>query len=230
MSKRLALLIDQERCIGCWTCAVVCKMENDVALGNWWNRILSNGEGEYGEEPNIGLDGQPDLIFQPTACMHCLNAPCVKACPTGATYKREDGITAQNYKLCVGCRACMAACPYNARVFNWQKPHVVPDLGDDHVGDARVPSRPKGVVEKCTFCQEKVDAGEQPACVYSCPSHARIFGDINDPNTEISKKMREYGHHTLLEELGTQPSVFYSGQRRKLNVSFKENGGDINGD
>ncbi len=225
MSKRLALLIDQDRCIGCWTCSVICKMENNVGLGNWWNRILSNGNGEDGYTPHIGLDGQPELAYQPTTCMHCENAPCVKACPTGATYKREDGIVAQNYKRCIGCRVCMAACPYNARVFNWGTPQQVPDLEDDHVGDARVPSRPKGVVEKCTFCQEKVDAGEQPACVSGCPTGARVFGDINDPNSEISRLMRENGHFTLLEDLGTAPSVFYSAPRRKLKVTFNEGGG-----
>jgi len=230
MSKRLALLIDQDRCIGCWTCAVVCKMENNVGLGNHWNRILSNGTGEYGEAPKTGLDGKPELVFQPTACMHCENAPCVKACPTGATYKRKDGITAQNYSICIGCRACMAACPYNARVFNWGTPEHVPSFEDDHVGDARVPSRPKGVVEKCTFCQEKVDAGEKPACVSSCPAHARVFGDINDPNSEISQLMSKNGHHSLLEDLGTKPSVFYSAPRRKLKVSYNEDGGGYLGE
>lgn len=225
MSKKLGLLIDQERCIGCWTCAVICKMENNVGLGNWWNRILSNGHSEYGDTPNIGLDGQPELIYQPTACMHCENAPCVKACPTGATYKRDDGVTAQNFKKCIGCRACMAACPYNVRVFNWGPPKQIPSFEDDHIGDARVPSRPKGVVEKCTFCQEKIDHGEEPACVTGCPAEARIFGDLNDTDSDITRLIRERGAKPLLEDLGTKPTVYYAPPRRKLGITGLEGRG-----
>lgn len=147
MTKQLAMLIDKDRCIGCWTCAVVCKMENNVALGNWWLRILSNGDANYVDSAAVGIDGLPELVYQPTACMHCANASCVKACPTGATYKNADGITVQDYKKCIGCRTCMAACPYNVRTFNWAEPMQVPSYDNgDHVGDARVPSRPKGVV------------------------------------------------------------------------------------
>lgn len=225
MSKRLGMLIDQERCIGCWTCSVICKMENNVGLGNWWNRILSSGHSEYGDSPAMGLDGQPELTYQPTACMHCENAPCVRACPTGATYKNEDGLTAQDYKKCIGCRTCMAACPYNARVFNWGTPQQVPAFEDDHVGDARVPVRPKGVVEKCTFCQEKVAQGEEPACVAGCPAKARVFGDLNDPTSEISQVIRERGAKPLLEDIGTHPSVYYVPPRRKLKVTITERRG-----
>ncbi|AGA69154.1 Fe-S-cluster-containing hydrogenase subunit [Desulfitobacterium dichloroeliminans LMG P-21439] len=225
MSVKLGMLIDQDRCIGCWTCSVICKMENNIGLGNWWNRILSNGTDEYGTTPATGLDGQPTLYYQPTACMHCENAPCVRACPTGATYKDENGITRQDYKKCIGCRTCMAACPYNARVFNWGTPEHVPAFDDDHIGDARVPSRPKGVVEKCTFCQEKVAQGESPACVTGCTANARVFGDLNDPNSEISRLIRERGAKPLLEDIGTKPSVYYVPPRRKLKKPAFEGSG-----
>lgn len=225
MSKKLGLLVDQERCIGCWTCAVICKMENNIGLGNWWNRILSSGKGANSDNPVMGLDGQPSLTYQPTACMHCENAPCVRACPTGATYKREDGVTAQDYTKCIGCRTCMAACPYNARVFNWGAPQQVPSFEDDHVGNAKVPVRPKGVVEKCTFCQEETAQGREPACVAGCPAKARVFGDLNDPASEISRLIRERGAKPLLEDIGTKPSVYYVPPRRKLNATTSEGGG-----
>ncbi|MFA5537142.1 MAG: 4Fe-4S dicluster domain-containing protein [Bacillota bacterium] len=225
MARRLGMLIDKDRCIGCWTCAVVCKMENNVALGNWWLRILSNGEANYVDSMGVGADGLPELIYQPTACMHCTNASCVKACPTGATYKDENGITRQDYKKCIGCRTCMAACPYNVRVFNWGTPQQVPSFEDDHVGDARVPMRPKGIVEKCTFCQEKTLAGELPACVTMCPVEARIFGDLNDPNSEVSKAIRDRGAKPLLAELGTEPNVYYAPLRRKLDILAPEGRG-----
>ncbi|WP_425804375.1 4Fe-4S dicluster domain-containing protein [Desulfitobacterium sp. Sab5] len=218
-NKRLGLVIDMQRCIGCWTCAVSCKTENNVGLGNWWNRVLSpSGQQEQFGMPTAGPDGQPEISSRPYACMHCKNAPCVKACPTGATYKRPDGITAQDYSKCIGCRMCMAACPYNVRVFNWGTPVQVPTFEDDHVGNADVPKRSKGVVEKCTFCVERTDKGELPTCVAGCPAHARTFGDLNDPNSEVSKLISERGGETFKDEFGTEPSVYYLPRRRRQST------------
>lgn len=217
--KRLVMVIDLDRCIGCWTCAVACKAENNVDLGNWWGRNLSpETVGLYYGEPGMGPDGKPEVSFLPVLCMHCENAPCVKVCPTGATFKRDDGIVAQDYSKCIGCRTCMASCPYNARVFNWRDPVQNPDLVADHIGNSAVPVRSKGVVEKCTFCQERTDAGEQPACVQACLTNARTFGDLNDPTSDVARLIRERGGKPLKEEFGTVPNVFYLQPRRRTNL------------
>jgi len=210
---KLGMAIDRDRCVGCWTCAVVCKEENNVPLGLWWNRVANEGgnwfdtpEGEY---PNLQMG------YLPVACQHCEEAPCVKVCPTRATYKRADGIVMQDYEKCIGCRYCMAACPYGVRNFNWGEPQRIPSFD---YGSAQVPARPKGVVEKCTFCVHRVDEGRQPACVESCPTQARIFGNLNDPTSKISTAIRERGGQRLLEDKGTGPQVYYLPPRRKQSL------------
>ena len=125
----------------------------------------------------------------------------------GATYKDpETGVVRQDYDKCIGCRMCMAACPYNARVFNWNDPKREPDF---NYGDKDVPVRGKGVVEKCTLCKERTDRGEEPMCVKCCPVKARTFGDLDDPNSEISKLVVARKAGVLLEEQGTRPQVHY---------------------
>ena len=125
---------------------------------------------------------------------------------TGATYKDEMGRVEIDYDKCIGCRMCMAACPYNARTFNWAEPVRVPDF---NYGDSRVPVRGKGVMEKCTLCKERVDSGDEPMCVVCCPMRARVFGDLDDPNSEISRLRRQSNVRILLEDKGTKPQVFY---------------------
>ncbi|MDL0136063.1 4Fe-4S dicluster domain-containing protein [Halobacterium salinarum] len=202
------LVIDQERCIGCQTCAMTCKQENNVPMGQFWNRVLTVG-GEHvdtpsGTYPEDGESGDLDMNYQPTACQHCENAPCVKVCPVNATYTRDDGIVKIDYDKCMGCRYCMAACPYNARVFNWDEPEHRPE---DGTGD--VAERPQGVVEKCTFCSHRVEDGLDPACVVNCPADARIFGDLDDDDSTVSKYISEYNTEQLLNEKGTDPSTYY---------------------
>ena len=177
MAKKLGMTIDLKRCMGCHTCALSCKMQNNVPMGMLWNRILTVG----GEDIDT-----------------------VKVCPVGATYKDPDGRVLVNYDRCIGCRYCMAACPYSARVFNWQTP--VREPGHSY-GDA--PARVKGVVEKCTLCVERTSKGLEPSCVEACPAKARKFGDLNDPNSEVSKAIRERGGQQLLAEKGTKPQVYY---------------------
>ena len=134
--------------------------------------------------------------------------PARSVCPTGATYKDEKGRVEIDYDKCIGCRMCMAACPFNARVFNWTDPVREPDC---NYGDSRVPVRAKGVMEKCTLCKERTDDGDVPMCVRVCPARARTFGDLDDPESEISKLAQSTEAHHLLEEKGTRPQLFYIG-------------------
>ena len=201
---KLGIAINKTRCIGCQTCAHACKMQNNVPSGMRWNRVLTEGcdveDGALGEFPNLSRG------YLPVACQHCENPACLRVCPTGATYKDDKGRVEVDYEKCIGCRMCMAACPYNARVFNWNDPKREPDF---NYGDKDVPVRGKGVVEKCTLCKERTDRGEEPMCVKCCPVKARTFGELDDPNSEISKLVVARKAGVLLEEQGTRPQVHY---------------------
>ncbi len=201
---RMGMAISLDRCTGCNTCAMACKMQNNVPMGMAWNRIVVEGCQSELEAQGV----YPDLTrtYIPIACQHCENPACQKVCPTGATYKDDKGRVEIDYDKCIGCRMCMAACPYNARSFNWEEPKRDPDF---NYGDKDVPVRHKGVAEKCTLCKERTDRDEDPMCVRSCPSEARIFGDLDDPNSEISKKVKEKNAYMLLEDRGTKPQVKY---------------------
>ncbi|HAA84061.1 MAG: 4Fe-4S ferredoxin iron-sulfur binding domain-containing protein [Thermodesulfobacterium sp. 37_54] len=149
---------------------------------------------------NEKLHDTPFLLL----CNHCDNPPCVRVCPTKATFKREDGIVMMDYHRCIGCRFCMAACPYGARSFNWIDPRpFIAKVNPEY------PSRMKGVVEKCTFCYERIAEGKIPACVEACPAKAIVFGDLKNPNDEINKILKERLAVRRKEELTTYPSVFY---------------------
>ena len=217
---RLAIAINLDRCTGCNTCAMACKMQNNVPMGMAWNRVL-NEDCEF----EVGVQGTYPHVSRshlPVACQHCENPACLRVCPTGATVKREDGIVVHDptgatykddkgrveidYEKCIGCRMCMAACPYNARVFNWNEPVRDPDF---NYGDKDVPVRGKGVVEKCTLCKERTDRGDEPMCVKCCLAKARIFGDLDDPESEVSRVVRERNATALLPEQGTRPQVRY---------------------
>ena len=202
---RYAIAIKQQRCIGCHTCSLSCKMQNNVPDGMLWNRVLTENcnivDGAVGTYPNLTRS------FLPLACQHCENPACERVCPTGATYKDDKGRVEIDYDKCIGCRMCMAACPYNARVFNWNEPSRSTGCA---YGDARVPERSKGVMEKCTLCKERTDAGDVPMCVECCPADARIFGDLDDPNSEIAKLAAQGNVRILLEDKGTRPQVFYT--------------------
>jgi molybdopterin-containing oxidoreductase family iron-sulfur binding subunit len=138
-------------------------------------------------------------------CNHCDDPPCVRVCPTQATFKREeDGIVMMDYHRCIGCRFCMAACPYGSRSFNFRDPRpFIPKITPDY------PTRGKGVVEKCNFCQERLALGRGPACVEACPEGVLTFGDLADPHSEVSKILARSPHMRRKPELGTRPSVYY---------------------
>lgn len=179
-------------------------MQNNVPEGVFWNRVITEGsdiiDGAVGTYPDLSRS------YLPIACQHCENPACQKVCPTGATYKDDKGRVQIDYEKCIGCRMCMAACPYNARSFNWEDPKRSVDF---NYGDKDVPVRPKGVAEKCTLCKERTDKDQEPMCVQNCPYDARTFGDLDDPNSEISKKVKEKNAYMLLEDRGTKPQVKY---------------------
>ncbi|MEG0016290.1 MAG: 4Fe-4S dicluster domain-containing protein [Gordonibacter sp.] len=203
---KLGLAINLDRCVGCHTCSNACKLQNNIPMGMLWLRVVTEGadvmDGAVGTYPDLSRR------YVPVACQHCENPACQKVCPTGATYKDDLGRVEINYDKCIGCRMCMAACPYEARVFNWQDAERDPDFD---YGDARVVRRPKGVAEKCTLCKERTDEGEDPMCVKVCPARARVFGDLDDPTSEIAHLVRDKHAGNLLEEFGTRPQLYYYG-------------------
>lgn len=194
---RYAMAIDLDCCTGCWACSIACREANGVAQGFAWNVVMT-GEGDAQDVPS-GSYPDLDLTYYPVACQHCEDAPCVKVCPTGATYQRPDGIVAMDYDLCNGCRACIAACPYGARSY------VPPGQG----------ARGGGVVEKCDFCLGRVDQGLSPVCVEACAQGARVFGDLSDPESDVAKRLAGRPSMRLLEELGTSPRVHYLLRRER---------------
>lgn len=200
------MVIDLGRCIGCNTCAVSCKNANNLPQGMWWNRILTDGgdcvDTSRGVYPNL------EMRHVPINCQHCENPACTKVCPVGATSKDpETGIVKQDYDKCIGCRMCMAACPYTGvRSFNWEEPKYYFDFA---IGQQDIAPQQKHTVAKCTLCAQRVEREEDPVCVAVCPARARYFGDFDDPNSEVSKLIASREHMQLLPEKGTNPSVYY---------------------
>lgn len=202
---RLAIAINLDRCVGCHTCALSCKMQNNVPEGMLWNRVLTEDcdvvDGALGTYPNV------TRTFLPVACQHCQNAACQRVCPTGATYKDDKGRVEIDYDKCIGCRMCMSACPYNGvRSFNWEEPVFHMDYA---MGSKDAPEHQQHVVEKCTFCYHRTSQGIEPACMHLCVGRARFWGDLDDPTSEVSRLLAERSHKRLLEDRGTEPSTYY---------------------
>lgn len=204
--SRLGTVIDMRGCIACNSCAVACKVENNLPEGIWWNRVLTDG----GDRSDVPTGSYPHLRLDNIAisCQHCGNPACVKVCPVGATYKDPDtGAVRQDYDKCIGCRMCMAACPYTGvRSFNWEEPKY--SISHD-MGDAGAEKHQKHVVEKCTMCYHRLAKGLQPACIEVCSARVRYFGDLDDPESEVARLIASREYKQLLPEEGTKPSVYY---------------------
>lgn len=198
--KRLGMLIDLSHCIGCNACVIACKMENEVPLTKFNTWI---------ESWDVDQDGSVKRANLPKLCNHCENAVCVQVCPTGASYRADDGTIQIDESRCIGCKYCMAACPYAVRWVN------------DESGD----------VHKCTFCHHRSSKGLLPACVSTCVTGARVFGDLNDPKSDISLRLSaESSSDVLLEDKGLKPRVHYVGLKTTENmtvVSAVHQGGNV---
>lgn len=198
---RYGMVIDLRRCIGCNACTIACRQQNATGSNIFWARVLIYEIGRY---PNARLAHQPLL------CFHCKQPACKEVCPTGATQKLANGIVTIDADKCIGCRACMVACPYGARFYNPRKSK--PYFGEKGLTPYECrPPRELGIgnVGKCDFCFDRIQSGVEPACVLTCPGKARTFGDLDDPVSEVSRLVVSRGGYQVHAELGTNPSVYY---------------------
>ena len=228
--EKWGMVVDVDTCIGCQACVVACQSENNIPINteelfnqrraNQWIRIERYWEGEF---PNV------KARFIPILCQHCSDAPCEPVCPVFATYHNSEGLNVQVYNRCIGTRFCANNCPYHVRFFNFWEPDWPESLTNQLNPDVTIRSR--GIMEKCTFCIQRIrrstrdakadggvieDGSRQlnPACVNACPTDTLVFGDLNDPDSKVSKiNAKEKDHHGrgyhMLEELGTEPNVLY---------------------
>jgi Fe-S-cluster-containing dehydrogenase component len=210
--------LDLSRCIGCRRCVYACVKENNQSRVNpqlQWIRVirlkkgslinLENSEHYY----NPQTVPEPGFMYMPVQCQHCENPPCVRVCPVKATWKEPDGIVVVDYNWCIGCRYCIAACPYKGRVFNWAEPNI--PAAELNTGVHYLGNRPrmKNVVEKCTFCIQRVRNGIYPACVEICPTGTRKFGNLLDPKSEIRYLIENKRVFRLKEDFNTEPKFYY---------------------
>lgn len=214
---RYVMVVDLNRCVGCQTCSAACKQANATAPGVQWRRVLDFESGTYPDVRRFSL---------PVGCNHCSNAPCASICPTRATHKRPDGIIAIDYDLCIGCAYCIQACPFQAR--------SKVDLPNRAYGDKRPMEHElrgehyerRSVAQKCTFCSDRIDSGlanglvpgvdpdATPACANACIAGALTFGDLDDPESRVSRLLAEHEHFRMHEELGTEPNLYYIWERK----------------
>ncbi|MFQ5712323.1 MAG: sulfate reduction electron transfer complex DsrMKJOP subunit DsrO [Candidatus Geothermarchaeales archaeon] len=209
-AKKWVMVIDLKRCDGCGSCTAACTMAHFVPRGQEWIKVFKMRESSH---------TAPYYFVRP--CMQCENAPCVNVCPVGASYHREDGVVLINHETCIGCRLCMAACPYGARYFNWEEPeHTPEELNHTYSPEEPWPHR-RGVVEKCMFCAHLADEGRLPVCVIGCPMKAIYFGDLNEDAVSNGREIVKFSElveknwgYRFREELGTEPRVYYLPPRR----------------
>ncbi len=209
---RLGMVIDLKKCRekdGCNACIEACNVAHNIPRFadrahevKWiwtepFSAVFPFAQTGYGGESDAGIQ-------VPLMCNHCGDPPCTRVCPTQATWKRDDGVVMMDWHRCIGCRYCIAACPYGSRSFNWQDPRpAIAPINPDF------PTRTKGVVEKCNFCEERLARGQKPACVEACPRGVFTFGNLADPNSESRRLLRTRFALQREPELGTGPSVYY---------------------
>lgn len=202
-------------CVGCRRCAKACHQENnhDRPSSNSYIRVLEMQKGsldlEKGNATYTHAVPSEDKFYMPVQCHQCDNPPCVHVCPVEATWKENDGIVVVDYNWCIGCRYCEAACPYHARRFNWTKPQIPAEEITPVQAYLSNRIRPQGVMEKCTFCLHRTREGKLPACLEACPTGARVFGNLLDPESDIRWVLANKRVYVLKEEVGTLPSFFY---------------------
>ncbi len=222
MSKRYGMVIDQHKCTGCGACAMACKQENNVQDGHYWCNYQTEMKGTF---PDV------QYTYTPTFCNHCDNAPCIPVCPVEpkAIYKNKDGLTLMDSDRCIGCQACQRRCPYGVIWFHEKPPHPFWKSEDGKDVTARTGAkhfpyynpnramtwngtgvRKQGVVEKCSFCDHRLEVGKLPFCAERCPTGAIDFGDLNDPENNVSKLLKEHPDARRLKvETGAEPRVYY---------------------
>ncbi len=212
---QFAYALNLSVCIGCRRCADACHEENnhDRRTNQSYIRVLEMEQGSLDlARGNATYDHAvpaPGKFYLPVQCQQCENPPCTDVCPVEATWKEADGIVVVDYNWCIGCRYCEAACPYHARRFNWSEPEIPAEEINPEQGLLSNRIRPQGVVEKCTFCLHRTREGRLPACLEACPTGARVFGNVLDPNSEIRWVLENKRVFVLKEELGTRPRFFY---------------------
>lgn len=213
---RWAMVADLRRCVGCQTCTASCKQTNATMRDVQWRRVLDVESGDY-----------PDVrrTFVPVGCMHCGDPPCMQVCPSTATRRRDDGIVIIDQDLCIGCAYCFLACPYQAHYKVKRPSHAYGRKRTLHEATHEEPGR-IGVAQKCTFCSDRIDYGQEhgltpgldpeatPACVNSCIAGALHFGDVEDPDSNVSKLLREHEHFRMHEQLETEPGFYYLWEER----------------
>ncbi|PKQ16275.1 MAG: 4Fe-4S ferredoxin [Actinobacteria bacterium HGW-Actinobacteria-7] len=210
--EKWAMVIDVKACIGCRRCVYACVKENNIGRdsGFTYIQVLEMEPGSVDVESSVldyGEGGDPDKWYMPVQCMQCAKPTCVYGCPVKATWKEPDGIVVIDYDKCIACRNCMVTCPYFARHFNWTEPSI-----PANEVNPKVPYKEKaGVVEKCTFCIQRTRNGATTACTEACPVGARKFGDLNDPESDVSILLKTRRVFRFKEELGNEPMIWYVG-------------------
>ncbi len=210
--QKWAMVIDVKACVGCRKCVYACVKENNIGRNSGFTyiQVLENELGTMEIESSTleyRKGGDPGRWYQPVQCMHCAKPTCVYGCPVKATWKEPDGIVVVDYDKCISCRNCIVTCPYSARHNNWVDPFV-----PENEINPKVPLEAKaGVIEKCTFCVQRVRVGLPTRCTEVCPVGARTFGDLNDPNSAVSELIKTRRVFRMKEELGTEPMIWYVG-------------------